>query len=124
MLAAYNDASSRCQMSYTKSDGQIQNLDYHEFTLRLYAMSFDPYHCVERRMGASSSSELASCHESSDKEAWYKAEQHLRNSLNRPYDAKMSWSLQDLQQGADVKAGVGVLTQIPLDVYAYLKSVR
>jgi hypothetical protein len=123
-LTAYAQASAACQLSYTKSDGRAQALDYHEFSKRLYAMSFDPYHCVERRMGATGGAELSSCHQSSDKEAWYAAEQNLRNSLNRPYDARMSWTLQDLQQGADVKAGVGVTNQTPLDVYEFLKSIR
>lgn len=124
MLNAYEQASASCQLSYKKSDGRIQNLDFHSFAERLYAMSFDPYHCVELRMGATSGTELASCNQSSTKDAWYKAEQSIRNSLNRPYEKKMSWSLQELQNGAAVSAGVGVTTQAPVNVKAYLKSVR
>lgn len=124
MLRAYDEASADCQMSYSKSDGQTQSLDYQDFVERLYAMSFDPYHCVEQRMGATSSSELASCNQSSTKDAWYKAEQSIRNSLNRPYEKKMGWSLSELQSGAAISAGVGVTSQAPVDIRSFLMSVR
>lgn len=124
MLRAYEEASANCQMSYKKSDGRTQSLTFNDFVERLYAMSFDPYHCVEQRMGATSGTELASCNQSSTKDAWYKAEQTIRNSLNRPYETKMGWSLQELQNGAAVSAGVGVTSQAPLNVKAFLKSVR
>lgn len=123
MLRAYDSASAECQMSYTKSDGRTQALDFNEFVQRLYAMSFDPYHCVEQRMGASGE-ELSSCQQSDSKQAWYKAQQSIRNSLNRPYEKKMGWSLSELQSGAAVEAGVGVTKQTPVDVRAFLMSVQ
>jgi hypothetical protein len=123
MLRAYDSASADCQMSYPKSDGRTQALDFNDFVKRLYAMSFDPYHCVEQRMGASGA-ELSSCQQSDTKHAWYKAEQSIRNSLNRPYEKKMGWSLSELQSGAAVEAGVGVTKQTPVDVRAFLMSVR
>lgn len=124
MLRAYNAGSAACQLSYTKSDGRKVSMDFQGFVERLYAMSFDPYHCIEQRMGATSSTELASCRQSSTKDAWYKAQQSIRNSLERPYEKKMGWSLTELQNGAAVSAGVGVTSQAPVNVRAFLMSVR
>lgn len=124
MLQTYDQASGNCQMAYRKSDGRTQYLNFQEFVERLYAMSFDPYHCIEQRMGATSSSELASCNQSSAKTAWYQAQQSIRNSLNRPYDARMGWSLSELQNGAALSSGVGVREQTPLNIRGFLKSVR
>lgn len=124
MLRAYNESSAACQLSYTKSDGRGVSMDFQGFVERLYAMSFDPYHCIEQRMGATSSSELASCQQSATKDAWYKAQQSIRNSLERPYEKKMGWSLSEMQNGAAISAGVGVTSQAPVNIRAFLTSVR
>lgn len=124
MLNAYDRASNDCQLSYKKSDGRTQYLTYQDFVERIYAMSFDPYHCVEQRMGATSGSELASCNQAPAKNEWYKAQQSIRNSLNRPYETKMGWSVEQLKAGAAISAGVGVKEQTPLNVRAFLRSVR
>ena len=52
---------------------------------RLFAMSFDPYHCVELRWGAAAGSpELATCPDDPARRGWYRAEQRLRNLGLRP----------------------------------------
>lgn len=130
MLKAFDDAASRCNLSYVKSDGRVQKLAYQDVIQRLYAMSFDPYHCVEMRWGASDASELASCNtKSGSKLEWYKAEQRIRNSLERKYEKKMGWSLTELQNRMDMDAknpdnSAGSDTAAPLDVRAYLLSIR
>jgi hypothetical protein len=84
-------------------------------------MSFDPYQCIERRWGASDAGELASCHDADEKHAWYAAEQNLRNQIDRTYDARMDFSLADLQTPG---AGKGVAKAPDTDALGYLMSVR
>lgn len=62
-------------------------------------MSFDPYQCAERRWGAEDR-ELATCRDGRVKRAWYAAEQRLRNQIDRTYDARMDFSLDELEDGA------------------------
>jgi len=62
------------------------------------SISFDPYHCVERRWGAQDPEELATCAEAADKRAWYEAEQRLRNQPDRIYDVRMGFALVDLKR--------------------------
>lgn len=129
MLKAYDEAGASCNLSYTKSNGAHQAVSFQDMVSRMYKMSFDPYHCVEVRWGASSEAELASCQMSNEKWRWYKAEQRLRNSLERKYDKKMGWTLEDLEHRADMNgqnpaASVGSDTQVPLDARAYLTRIR
>lgn len=124
-LQAYDQAASACSLVYTKSNGETQSVSYTDAISRLYKMSFDPYHCIELRWGATSAAELSACATASgDKLEWYKAEQRLRNSLDRKYDRQMGWSLDELKERADMgatpSASVGSDTQVPLDVRALL----
>ncbi len=55
------------------------------------------------------------------KQAWYAAEQGLRNQIDRTYEAKMDWSLRELQSG-DPAIGAG---QPPdTDTRAYLLAQK
>ena len=81
---------------------------------RLFALSFDPHHCAERRWGAQDAEELATCADGADKRAWYEAEQRLRNQPDRTYDVRMGFSLADLKKavpgsGIDQPPGIDVL---------------
>lgn len=98
MLAAYDRAASACAISYRRSDGSSVSFGYEEARARLFRLSFDPYQCVERRWGAQGS-ELATCRDGAVKQAWYEAEQSLRNQIDRTYEAEMDWSLAELQSG-------------------------
>ena len=125
MLKAHDSIAATCSLSYKKSNGDVHAVSYTETIQRLYKMSFDPYHCVELRWGASSAAELATCATNTgEKLAWYKAEQRLRNSHDRKYDQRMGWSLAELQargdMGATTAKSVGSDTQIPLDVRSTL----
>jgi hypothetical protein len=101
----YREEAEACAISYTKSDGAKVDLTFEELRRRLFRLSFDPYHCPERRWGASDPAELQSCPDGTEKRAWYEAEQRLRNQINRTYDTPMDFTLADLQRGA---AGSGV----------------
>jgi len=98
LLQAYRQASEGCIIAYRKSDGTSMSLGFEEARRRLFAMSFDPYHCPERRWGATDTDELASCRDGAAKVSWYEAEQPLRNQIERSYDARMDFTLEDLQQ--------------------------
>ncbi len=100
LLDAYDKASSACAVSYINSSGQRVHIPFEEARQRLFRMSFDPYHCIERRWGASSEHELASCQDDRTKERWYEAQQRLRNQVDRTYEARMDFSLSQLEDGA------------------------
>ena len=121
MLAMYSRTNARCELAYTKSDASTVALSYEEARKRLFAMSFDPYQCPERRWGASDPAELASCRDNSVKQEWYAAEQNLRNQLDRTYDARMDFTLKELQTPGP---GKGAATAPDTDVGAYLAGAR
>lgn len=114
---AYNEEASACKISYQASNGETRELSFEEVKARLFAMSFDPYHCVERRWGATDAPELASCQEDGTKRAWYEAEARLRNQTERTYDARMDFDLGDLRNKA---AGSGQDMPPVIDVLALL----
>ena len=73
-----------CRFSY-----QSSALAEVPFTLdtvldRLFALSFDPYHCPERRWGAPEGSlELATCTDDADRQARYEEELPRRTRVDR-----------------------------------------
>ena len=79
-------ASAPCQSSYRDSSGRPVALGLDAVVDRLFALSFDPYHCPELRWGAPlGSSELASCPDDDRKRSWYDAERRLRYRIDRAY---------------------------------------
>jgi hypothetical protein len=117
MLAVYDRHSGQCHVSYSRTDGSKLTLGYEDARARLFAMSFDPYQCIERRWGASSSAELATCSDSTLKSAWYDAEQNLRNQIDRTYEARMDFTLAELREPGP---GKGVGASPDTDVRGYL----
>jgi hypothetical protein len=96
MLEAYDRQAAACRIEWRRSDGAAMSLGYEEARQRLFRLSFDPHHCVERRWGA----ELASCRDGAVKRAWYEAQQRLRNQIDRTYDTRMDFSLRELEAGS------------------------
>ena len=112
--AAYLQEAAACSITYARSDGSEKQLTFAEVAKRLFALSFDPYHCVERRWGAQDAQELSTCADGADTRAWYEAEQRLRNQPDRTYDARMGFSLAELRKavpgsGIDVAPAIDVL---------------
>lgn len=95
-LAFYDQFAQSCVVGYNKSNGQEQNFNLTEALKRLPLMSYDPYDCPERRFGASTPEELATCQESADKTQWYQGQQFLRNRIEKTPNEPMGWSLQTL----------------------------
>lgn len=115
----YAEKAKACQFSYTTSNGKSVLMNLEAGRQRLFAMSFDPYHCIERRWGARLPEELASCGDDANKTAWYTQEQWLRNQWERRYDARMDYGLQDL---TGPKPGAGIEAAPDVDIISYLRS--
>jgi len=97
LLAVYREEAAACEITYTRSDGSPKTLGFEEIKRRLFKLSFDPHHCVERRWGADSEEETRTCGDDRVKTAWYVAQDRLRNQLVRTYGEPMGWGLAEMQ---------------------------
>ena len=120
LIATYDQEAAKCSITYARTDGSRVTLGYDDARRRLFLMSFDPYHCVERRWGATDANELSTCRDGALKQAWYAAEQKLRNQIDRTYDAQMDFTLSELRVPGP---GRGVAAPPDTDARAYLVSV-
>jgi len=93
----YDQESKECTITYLNSAKRPVTLTFDDMIHRLYAMSFDPYDCVEHRWGASGE-EAASCPDGADKRQWYAAEQSLRSKLGPDVTQQMGYSLAALER--------------------------
>ncbi|MDR3528805.1 MAG: hypothetical protein P4L57_16160 [Rhizomicrobium sp.] len=114
----YRRNSESCSVAYRKSDGSMMRLSFEDVRQRLFALSFDPYHCPERRWGASDA-ELSICKDDAVKANWYAAEQPLRNQIERRYDARMDFSLDEMG-----RSSIGVPVAPDTDVLGYLSGLQ
>jgi hypothetical protein len=109
LLDTYDRLVRGCVVNYHNTSGAKVALNLNTVRKRLFALSFDPYHCPELRWGGSKA-ELDSCPQQASadqtKMEWYKAERRLRNQNRRIYDEKMSYALDQLKSGADAKVGL------------------
>ena len=118
MLKAYLDAAERCVVSYTNSKHQVVKLDFLEVTERAFKLSFDPYHCAELRWGAKGK-ELDSCEFDAQKMRWYENQQFLRNQIDRRYEDRMDFTVDEL---SSLKPGNGVAEPPDINVVRFLES--
>ena len=95
----YAEESAACTVSYTNSVGEKVAMGFDDMMRRLFTMDFDPYHCIERRWGATGA-ELRTCTDDGMKPRWYKAEQRLRNQIDRTYGVYMAFTLAQLENNA------------------------
>jgi len=121
LIAAYDNRAAACKLTYTRGDGSLVTLNYDDARRRLFLMSFDPYQCIERRWGATDPRELATCKDGPNKAAWYGAQQDLRNQIDRTYDVRMDFTLEELRTPG---AGKGVASPPDIDARAYLVSMK
>ena len=117
LATLYKSEADQCRVAYTGSDRSRRVLSFEDVRKRLFRLSFDPYHCVERRWGARGR-ELETCRDGTTKEAWYEAEQRLRNQIERSYETKMGFGLTQLRRAVP---GSGVDAPPDTDVLAMLR---
>lgn len=98
-------ANKSCPLQYTNSkQNPVVITTLEDAFARAPYMSFDMYDCPERRWGATSAEELASCTNTATENSWYRNEQFLRNQAEsfdvHPENMVMGWSLDDLKTQA------------------------
>lgn len=116
MLDSYREVVGRCHVQYKKSNQVMQSLSLEQVRARLFDLSFDPYHCVELRWGATGAERLT-CQDGNVKQHWYTQERWLRNQIERHYDIRMDLSLSELNGPA---AGGGSEFPPDTDIVRYL----
>ncbi|MDE2163529.1 MAG: hypothetical protein KGJ53_10220 [Alphaproteobacteria bacterium] len=99
LLKAYNAQSKACTITYLNSAKRPVAMTFDDLLHRVYAMSFDPYDCIELRWGASGD-ERDSCPESKTKLRWYEAERPLRELADRTGKAHTGFDLAELEHRA------------------------
>jgi hypothetical protein len=115
----YRAASDSCSLVYLDSARRPVRIGFDDMTARLFLMSFDPFHCIELRWGASGS-ERASCPDGKRKLRWYLSEQRLRNQPERTYDIAMGFDLDALERHV---RGSGIDVSPPIDVLKLIESM-
>ena len=79
LMKVYDAESRRRTTTFLSTDKRPVSLSFTDVTQRLFAMSFDPYHCVELRWGSDGSG----CPDQDAKRGWYQREQQARNEIER-----------------------------------------
>ncbi|MGF1543036.1 MAG: hypothetical protein ACFB00_00750 [Parvularculaceae bacterium] len=125
LLAAFDEESAECSFTYRRADGSSVRLNYLLVMNRLWDLSFDPYHCPERRWGARGA-ELATCTDGTEKTRWYNAQRYLRFQALRTYDVPMNFTLDELRPptlASAAECGLGVDAPADADMRAYLVAL-
>ncbi len=97
LAQVFANETQKCSYSFKKSNGETYQTNLKESLDDLFKLSFDPYHCIELRWGLSGS-DLDSCDQRDDKWDWYRAEQPLRNQIDRDYSKFMGYELNELER--------------------------
>jgi hypothetical protein len=79
LLAAYDRQSAACITTYLSTDKRPVPLTFDDVSRRLFAMSFDPYNCVELRWGDDS----PACPDQAGKRRYYAMEEPARHQTDR-----------------------------------------
>jgi hypothetical protein len=77
LLAVYDRDSKACTITYLSSDKRPVPLTFDDISHRLFAMSFDPYNCVELRWG----NDGPACPDQAGKRRWYAEEGQARHEI-------------------------------------------
>jgi len=126
LAGAFEEEKAACTVTYWRSDKTRVRLNLAHVMERLFDLSFDPYHCPERRWGARGA-ELESCTDDATKTQWYIALRFLRYQAERTYDVRMDFTLNELKPPMVANpedGGLGVEAPADADIRAYLSSLR
>ena len=83
LLMAYDGMSARCVTTYLSSDKRPVSLTFDDVTRRLFAMSFDPYNCVELRWGDDGNDGSGACPDQAGKRRYYAMQERQRHVVDR-----------------------------------------
>lgn len=122
----YLDEKEKCTFTYWRSDGSRLRMNLGHVQDRLWDLSFDPYHCPERRWGASGA-ELETCTDDEPKARWYEAQRWLRYQAERTYDVRMDFTVDELKSPAKAspaEGGIGAEAPADADLRAYLAGLN
>lgn len=125
LWTAFEEEKAKCTIGYSRTDDTRVILHWGHVMDRLWELSFDPYHCPERRWGAAGA-ELETCTDDENKTAWYKAQKYLRYQAERTYDVRMDFALHELKPpylAPPEKGGLGVESPADHDLRKYLVSL-
>ena len=126
LINTFNEVDKACRFTYWRSDNSRVRLHLSHAMTRLFDLSFDPYHCPERRWGARGV-ELETCTDGPVKERWYNALRFLRYQAERTYDTKMDFTVDELKPPMIASAkdgGLGVEAPADSNIKAYLYSLK
>ncbi|MCB2114361.1 MAG: hypothetical protein R3C42_06515 [Parvularculaceae bacterium] len=123
---AYLLEKDACTFTYWRSDDSRIRMNLGHVQDRLWDLSFDPYHCPERRWGARAD-ELATCTDDAQKTRWYEAQRWLRYQAERTYDVRMNFTADELKPPSAASAadgGLGADAPADADLRAYLAGLN
>lgn len=126
LWTAYVEEKEACTFTYWRSDDSRVRLNLGHLQDRLWDLSFDPFHCAERRWGAKGA-ELETCTDDEDKARWYDAQRWLRYQAERTYDVRMDFTAAELKSPAEAapeNGGLGVEAPADADLRGYLASIN
>jgi len=126
LMQAFDEEKAACTLQYRRSDEMRVRLNLAHVMERLFDLSFDPYHCPERRWGANGA-ELESCTDDAVKERWYNAQRFLRYQARRTYDVRMDFTLEELKppmMAPPEEGGLGVELPADANIRAYLSRLN
>ncbi len=126
LMAAFNEEKDACTFTYWRADKTRVRLNFAHAMERLFDLSFDPYHCPERRWGARGA-ELETCTDDATKERWYNAQRFLRYQAERTYDVRMDFALDELKPpmlARPEEGGLGVEAPADADLRGYLVRIN
>jgi hypothetical protein len=116
LYKTYQETAASCPLSYTSRDGSLQKLDLEQIRLRLFKISFDPYHCIDLRWGDVDAGKRV-CGEDM---RWYDAEQYLRNLTERDEQANDGY---DITGTETVNAAKSAAPVWDTNIIGYLQSL-
>lgn len=122
----YLQEKDACTFTYWRSDDSRIRMNLGHVQDRLWDLSFDPYHCSERRWGANGA-ELETCTDDEHKTRWYEAQRFLRYQAERTYDVRMDFTVDELKPPSVAKpedGGLGVEAPADADLRGYLAGLN
>jgi len=116
LLAVYDRETQSCDLTYLNTQKRPVKMSLAGMPARIYAISFDPYDCIELRWGAAGE-EAKTCSNGERKWRWYEGEARLRMASGR--ETHVAYTLDDLES----RGGKGQPPPPPVDLRALIANM-